>query len=129
MKTLLRALVALCIVAALAIAVAAVLVWQVPSLHGTITVDGDTVTLKGLDGLDGASALILVAMVVIGLVCFALLGVVVALAAVLLAVAIALLAAAVSLLVLASPLILVGWLVWLVLRSPPARPPATAATA
>ena len=114
---------------------AALLVWQLPSLRGTISVGDSGVTLHGFDDPDGDNAglaMALVGVAVVGgmlaAVVAAIIAVVVGLGAAVLGLALALVAVAGSLVLVASPLLLVGWLVWLVLRQPPARPAGTAAT-
>ena len=119
----------------LVVIAAAVLVWQLPSLQGTISVGDSGVTLHGFDDPDGdnaglAMALVGVAVVgtVLAAVIAAVIAVVVGLGAAALGIAVALVALAGSLVLVASPLLLVGWLVWLVLRRQPARPAGAAAT-
>ena len=111
---------------------AAVLAWQLPSLQGTISIGDSGMTLHGFDDPDGdnaglAMALAGVAVVaaVLAAVVAAVIAVVVGLGAAVLGLAIALVAVAGSLALVASPLLLVGWLVWRVLRQPPARPGST----
>ena len=137
MRTLLRLILALGIVVALAAIVAGVLVWQLPAPHGTITLGDESVVLHGFDDLDGRLAVLGIAIAtaaVIGTVTAAAVAVVFALGAALLAIAGAMLAVAGAVLLTASPLILIGWLLWLVLRAPRPLPavrevPATVATA
>ena len=136
MTVLRRALALLALGIVLVAIAAAVLVWQLPSLQGTISIGDSGVTLHGFDDPDGdnaglAMALIGVAVVggVLAALIAAVIAVVVGLGAAVLGIAVALVAVAGSLALVASPLLLVGWLVWLVLRQPPARPGSTAAIA
>ena len=106
MKTLLRSILAVAILAALVTFAAALAFSLVSSLHGTIVLDGDTVTLDGFEDWHATMAI----------------AVVVALVVALFAVALGLLAAAVSVLLCMSPFLFAGWLVWRALRKPPAAP-------
>ncbi len=136
MTVLRRAMTQLGIGTLLVAIAAAILVWQLPSLEGTISVGDSSVTLHGFDDPEGdnaglAMALVGIAVVggVLAAVIAAVVAVVVGLGAAVLGTAVALVAVAASLVLVASPLLLVGWLVWLVLRRPPARPTDPAAIA
>ena len=115
---------------------AAILIWQLPSLQGTISIGDSGVTLHGFDDPDGdnaglAMALIGVAVVggVLAALIAAVIAVVVGLGAAVLGIAVALVAVAGSLALVAAPLLVVGWLVWRVLRQPPVRSGSTTAIA
>lgn len=102
------------------------LAWSaLPLEQTTITIDGESVALSGLDGWHGAIIIVAGAVaVLLGLV-VAVLAVVVALGAAALGVAIALAAVLTVLALVGSPLVFLGWLVWLAVR--PARARAIAA--
>ena len=136
MRVLSRTLIALAIGVALVAIAAAVLAWQLPALHGTITIGDAGMTLHGFDDPDGDNAGLAMALAGIAVVGIALAvgiavvtAIVVGLGAAALGIAVALAAVAGSLLLVASPLLLIGWLVWLALRRPRDRPAAHAAIA
>jgi hypothetical protein len=103
------------------------LVWAaLPLEHTTITVDGRTIALSGIEGWRAAlaiaaavfavfMALVVAALVVVFAVGVALLGIVVSTLAVLASLALA-----------ASPLVLIGWLIWRLVRPAPGTGAATA---
>lgn len=127
MKTWLRWLLAAGIVIVLAIVTVAVMLSYMPYPNATMSIDGDTLSLSGLDGWGAAAVLTAAAM---ALVSFFLASALAILAGILVAVLTAVLAvAAVAavLLLLTSPLLLVGWLLWRALTT--SRPPTSAPAA
>jgi hypothetical protein len=109
------------------IAVLLAFLWSLPSLdHMAVTVDGDTLALSGIGGWQAGLLLVaLVAAALIALVAAAL-AIVLALGLAALGVAIGGLTAIVALVLVASPLLLLGWLIWRLLRAA-AMPHAAAA--
>ncbi len=131
MRVLTRLWIVLGIGVVLVALAAAILVWQLPSLQGTITIGDGNVTLKGFDDANGDNAglaMFLAGVAVVGVVIAALLAAVVAvvfgLGAAVVALAVALAVVAGGLVLGTAPLLLIGWLVWKVMR--PRRTPATA---
>ncbi|HEY2558803.1 MAG TPA: hypothetical protein VGI48_03730 [Caldimonas sp.] len=122
-----RAGAALLLLALVVIAVLTV-AWAALPLDGTtITVDGETFSLANLSGGQLVAAFAIAIVATIAALLVAAFAVVVGLAVAVLGVAVGMLAAAASLALVASPLLLVGWLVWRVMRRP--RPASTTATA
>jgi len=124
MKTLLRTMLALVVVFALAVAIAALVARQMPPWHGTVSINDEAVAIRSLGDLDGSHAafgIALGAVAVVGALLVAILAVVVGLAAAVVGIATALIAVAGSLLLVASPLLFIAWLVWLMVRQRPAR--------
>jgi hypothetical protein len=119
MRVLTRMLIVLGIGVVLVALAAAILAWQLPSLQGTITIGNGDVTLKGFDDANGDNAglaMVLAGVAVVGIVLAAVVAVVIGLGAAVLALAAALVVVAGGLVLGASPLLLIGWLVWLVMR-------------
>jgi hypothetical protein len=122
-----RVAVALLLLILLAVAVVLASLWSLASLdHLAITVDGDTLALSGIGGWHAA-------LLVVALVAAVLLALVAAALAVVLVLGIAALGVAVggfttiaALAIAASPLLLIGWLIWRLVRPAPAPRAATA---
>jgi hypothetical protein len=122
-----RVAAALLLLLLFAIAVVLAFIWSLSSLdHMAITVDGETLALSGISGWHAA-------LLVMALVVAALLALVVATLAVVLVLGIAALGVAIggftavaALALVASPLLLIGWLIWRLLRPAPVSRPATA---
>jgi hypothetical protein len=122
-----RIAVALLLLILLAIAVVLASIGSLASLdHLAITVDGDTLALSGIGGWHAA-------LVIVALVGAALLALVAAALAVVLVLGIAALGVAVggftaiaALALATSPLLLIGWLIWRLLRPAPAQRAAAA---
>jgi hypothetical protein len=115
-----RALAALFLVSLVLLVALLALVWSaLPLEHATISIDGETIALSGIEGwraalvIAGAIVAVLVAAVV------AALAVVFAIGVAALGVIVAMLAVLASIALVASPLILVGWLIWRLVRPAP----------
>jgi len=107
------------VLVALAIGGAIVAVWSsLPLDHATLIVDGETVTLPSLSGWQAALALMLAALAVLVAASVAVGAVAIAVATALFGIAIVVLAVVVTLLLVASPVLLAGWLIWRLARSP-----------
>lgn len=121
-----RAFAALVLFALVALVVVLALVWAaLPLQHTTITINGETIALSGIEGW--RAALVITAAVVavlVGLVVAAL-AVVFAVGVAALGVVVSVLAVLASLALLASPLLFIGWLIWRLVR--PAAGAGTAA--
>ena len=106
---------------AILIGVGLAVAWQdLPPAH--ITIDGESISLPALQGWQAALALVL-AVVAIVLTAVLVVGLVaISLVATVLCVALVVLALAVSLLLVFSPLLLLGWLLWRLSRSPQVVP-------
>ena len=127
MKTLLRSLLVLLAVWVLAVVVSALVATQAGPWHGTVSIDEGAIAIRGLDDLGGSHAALGIALgtvAVAGALLVAVAAVVVGLAAAVVGVVTAVLAVAGSLLLVASPLIVIGWLVWRVVRQRPPGPRA-----
>lgn len=118
-KTAVWILVAL--LAGLAALVAALLVWALPQIVGSITVNGQTIELTQAHAGHWlmATAVVLVAMMVVMLVVPV--ALVLGLALPIFATAFAMLVVAAVLALVLSPLLLVGWLIWRSSRRPAAN--------
>ena len=103
-----------------AITVVLVFLWSLTALdHMAITVDGDTLALSGIGGWHAALLVVaLVAVVLVALV-LAALALVLVLGLAALGVAFGGLTAIVALALVASPLLLIGWLFWRLVRPAP----------
>lgn len=130
MRFLMRSVLALIVLMALAAGLAALLYWQMAPLHGTISIGDSGIAVHGLGDLDswqGAFGLAAGTVAVIGAVLVAMIAVVVGLSAAVVGIAIALIAVAGSLLAAAAPLLIVAGVVWLLVRQ--RRAPAAPAAA
>jgi len=121
-----RVFAALFLLAVLALVVILAIAWSaLPLEHTTITIDGETIALSDIEGWRAAVVLAgAVVAVLFGLVVAAL-AVVFAVGLAALGVIIAVLAVLVSLALCASPLLLVGWLIWRLVRPAPVAGAAT----
>jgi hypothetical protein len=127
MRTLLRALLVAGLVVVAAVVVAAVALSYVPYPNATLTIDGETLSLSGLDGWQAAAVLAAGAMALVGFVIASALGILAGVVVAVLAALLAVAAVAVVALLLASPLLLVGWLLWRALRRSRSPPSSAAA--
>ena len=109
------------LVVAIAIGVSfAVLLSILPLDRATLVIDGERVSLPPLGGWQAGLAL---TMALLAVLLAALIAIVIAVAATAFGIAAAAIVVVVGLLFVASPLLLVGWIVWLIARRPakPAR--------
>ncbi len=123
MKFLANTLIALAIGVVLVGIAVAILVWQLPSLQGTITIGNGGVSLQGFDDVNGDNAglaMALAGIAVVAAVLAAAIAIVVGLGAGVLALALGLAVAAVSLLLVAAPFLLIAYALWRALRRRPA---------
>jgi hypothetical protein len=127
MKTLLRWLLAAGIVIVLAIATVAVALAYLPYPDATVRIDGETLSLSGLDGWAAAALLAAASMALVSFVLASALGIVAGIVVALLVALLAVAAVGAVLLLLASPFLLLGWLVWRAASG--ARAPTPAAVA
>jgi hypothetical protein len=112
-----RAVAALALLTLVALVVVLAAVWSLlPLEHTTIAVDGETISLSGISGWRAALAVVAaVAAVMLALV-IAALAVVLALGLAVFGIVVALLCVAGVLALVASPLLLLGWLIWRLVR-------------
>ena len=104
---------------AIAIGVALVLAWHsLPLDRATIVINGETVALPSLSGGQAALAIALAAFAVLIAAIVVVGGVAIALASALFGIAIAGLVAVLTVLLVASPVLVLGWVVWRIVRSP-----------
>jgi hypothetical protein len=122
-----RAIAALALLTLVALVVVLAAVWSLlPLEHTTIAVDGETISLSGISGWRAALAVVAaVAAVMLALV-IAALAVVLALGLAVFGIVVALLSVAGVLALVASPLLLLGWLVWRLVRRAPSGQAAAA---
>jgi hypothetical protein len=106
---------------AIAIGAAIVVAWSsLPLDHATLVVDGETVALPSLSGWQAAMALLLAVFAVLVAASVVVGAVAIAVATALFGIAIAMLGIVATLLLVASPVLVVGWLIWRLARSPSA---------
>ena len=104
---------------AIAIGVALVFAWQsLPLDRATIVIDGETVALPSLSGGQAALALALAAFAVLVAAIVVVGGLAIALATALFGIGIVVLVVVVTVLLVASPVLVLGWLIWRLSRSP-----------
>jgi len=127
MKTLLRWMLGAGIVVVLAVVTVAVVLASLPYPHATISIDGETLSMGGIDGWQAAAALAAAAMALVSLALASTLGILAGILVAVLAAVLAVAAVAALLLVLASPLLLIGWLAWRALSGARTPTPAPAA--
>ena len=109
------------------VAVLVATVWAALPLDGvSVTVDGETFSFAGLEGPRAAFYFLIAVVAIVVAILATLAIVVVGLALGALGVAFGLLATLASLALVAAPFVLIGWIVWRLLRQ---RPPAPAVTA
>ena len=128
MKTLLRWLLAAGIVVVLAIATVAVALAYLPYPNATVRIDGETLSLSGLDGWEAGALLAGAATALVSFVLASALGIVAGIGVALLVALLVIAAVAAVLLILASPLLLLGWLLWRAASGARAPTPAGAAS-
>ncbi|HEX2542530.1 MAG TPA: hypothetical protein VHM00_15775 [Caldimonas sp.] len=126
MKNVLRAALVGGALIVLAIALLALALSYGPYPDANIVIDGDAVSLNGLDGWHAVLVYTAAAMALVGFAIVALLAVIAGLAVALVVAFFGLAAGLVVLLVLMSPVLLVGWLVWCSLRTRRQAAPAPA---
>ena len=115
------ALATIILLVAIAIGAALVVAWSAFPLDGaTLTVNGETVVLPSLSGWQAAMALMLAVLGVLGLAAVIVGAVAIGVAATLFGLAVGALAVVVSLLLFASPVLVIGWLIWRLARTPSA---------
>jgi hypothetical protein len=96
------------------------LVWAaLPLDHTTITVDGQTIALSGIEGWRAAAAIAAAVVAVFVALIVAALVVLLAVGAAVLGIVSAALAVLASLALIASPLLFIGWLIWRPVRPAP----------
>jgi|BarGraIncu00222A_1022003.scaffolds.fasta_scaffold192031_2 hypothetical protein len=96
------------------------LVWAaLPLDHTTITIDGQTIALSGIEGWRAAAAIAAAVVAVFVALVVAALVVVFAVGVALLGIVVAALAVLASLALIASPLLFIGWLIWRLVRPAP----------
>ncbi len=128
MKTWLRWMLAAGIVIVLAIVTVAVMLSYMPYPNATMSIDGETLSLSGLDGWGAAAVLAAAAMALVSFVLASALAILAAVLAAMLTALLAVAAVAAVLLLLASPLLLIGWLLWRALSTARGQTPAAAAS-
>jgi hypothetical protein len=128
MKTVLRVALVGGVLIVLAIGLLALALSYGPYPDANIFIDGDAVSLDGIDGWAAAFVFTAAAMAMVGFALAVVLGVLASLAAAIVVALLGVGAAAVVLLVLASPILLVGWLVWRAVHGAKPSPPAAAAS-
>ena len=127
MKTLLRWLLGAGIVVVLAVLTVAVVLAWLPYPEATIQIDGETLSLSGLDGWGAAAVLTAASMALVSFLLASAFGILAGILVAVLAAVLAVAAVAALLLVLASPLLLIGWLAWRALSGARTPTPAPAA--
>ena len=127
MKTLLRWLLGAGIVVVLAVLTVAVVLAWLPYPEATIQIDGETLSLSGLDGWGAAAVLTAASMALVSFFLASAFGILAGILVAVLAAVLAVAAVAALLLVLASPLLLIGWLAWRALSGARTPTPASAA--
>jgi hypothetical protein len=115
-----RAVAALALLTLVALVVVLAAVWSLlPLEHTTIAVDGETISLSGISGWHAALAIAAVVVAVLLALVVAALAIVLALGLAVFGIVVAMLSVAGVLALGVSPLLLLGWLIWrLVRRSP-----------
>jgi hypothetical protein len=122
-----RVFATLFLVALLALVTLLALGWAaLPLEHTTITIDGETIALSGIEGWRVALLVVALAVAVLLGLAIAALAVVFGFGVAVLGVVVALVAVLASLALVASPLLFIGWLLWLLVR--PARRSGAAVT-
>ncbi len=117
----LTALAASVLLVALVIGAALAFAWSsLPADGATIVIDGETIALPTLSGGQMAAALALVVVAVLATAAVVVGAVAIALATALFGLAIGALVTVVTVLLAASPVLLLGWLLWRLSRSPAA---------
>jgi hypothetical protein len=119
-KSILRFLLTLALIAIVGLGVLAVIAWSVWPLDGTsFAIDREGLTLSGLQGWHPLAAVGFGIVAAVVGICIAILAVSFALVSTALGLGLALLAVAGSLGLVATPFLLVGWLVWRLARPRP----------
>jgi hypothetical protein len=115
----LTALAGIVLLVALAIGAALAFAWSsLPPEGATLVIEGERISLPSLSGGQMAAVLALVVFIVLLTAAVVVGTVAIALAAALFGVAVAALVAVETLLLVASPVLLLGWLIWRLSRSP-----------
>jgi hypothetical protein len=127
MKTVLRVALVGGVLIVVSVALLALALSYGPYPDANIFIDGDALSLHGLDGWAAVFVFTAAALAIVGFAIAVVLGVLASLAVAVVVALLGLGAAAVVLLVLASPVLLVGWLIWRALR--PSQPSTGAALA
>lgn len=110
------------LVVAIAIGVSvAVVLSALPLDQATLMIDGERVHLPAATGWQ---AVVVLTVVLLAVMLVALVAIAIAIAAAAFGIAVAAIVAVVTLLFVASPLLLIGWLIWLLARRPSKRAPA-----
>jgi hypothetical protein len=116
------------VVLGIVVAGAAALAWNALPLDGTtVWIDGESFSLAERGGAPAVAGFASAFVVSLAALALAACGVAVGLAAAAIGIGIGVLATAASLALIASPFLLVGWLLWRVLRKPASSAPVASA--